>query len=289
MKKPSFAIVGCGRVGTALAKHLSSAGYRLAGISCASEATTKAAAVIAGTESCSTVPWEITKDAAIVFITTPDSTITGTCETIAENDGFGENTVVLHCSGAHPSTILSSAKSKGADIGSMHPLQSFASEGSGSTFEGITISIEGDGPAIDAACRMTDSLGAKRLLIKTGAKTLYHASAVAACNYLVTLQGFALKMMEEAGVSGKDAIDVLYPLIKGTLSNIENVGIEDALTGPVARGDAETVQRHICEIKEKTPEFLVLYKTLGLYTVDIALTGGSISENTAKELKRIFS
>jgi len=155
--------------------------------------------------------------------------------------------------------------------------------------EGITISIEGDEPAVDAACMMTDSLGAKKLLINTEAKTLYHASAVVACNYLVTLQGLALEMMDKAGVSGKDAIDVLYPLIKGTLSNIENIGIEKALTGPVARGDAETVQRHISEIKEKMPEFIKLYKTLGLYTVDIALTGGSISENTATELKKILS
>ncbi len=286
---PSFTIIGCGKVGTALAVHLSAAGYRLKGVSCASAKTSQAAAEHTGAKMFSSSPWDITKDSDILFITTPDSTIKATCDRMAEQNGFKKDSIVLHCSGAHPSTILSAAKKNGAHIGSLHPLQSFASGDQGNTFKGITISIEGEKTAVAAAKKIAGLLGANILLINTEAKTLYHASAVAACNYLVTLQDFALKLMAESGVSSKDALNVLYPLIKGTLSNIENRGTEKALTGPVARGDVATVQQHINDIREKMPEFLPLYKTLGLYTINIAKSGGTISDEQAKELKKILS
>jgi len=135
---------------------------------------------------------------------------------------------------------------------------------------------------------MAEDLGSICLTIKTEAKTLYHASAVVASNYLVTLQDLALRLIGEAGLSGDDAFKVLNPLIKGTLSNIENVGAIKALTGPIARGDIETITRHLDEIGEKTPNLLLLYKILGQYTVDIALAGGTISDSEANELKKVL-
>ncbi|MBA3017313.1 MAG: NAD(P)-binding domain-containing protein, partial [Proteobacteria bacterium] len=117
--KPAIAIVGCGRVGTALAKFLSEAGYRLSGLSSKSLSSAKRVAGLTGAEYFTKTPWEITKEADIVFLTTPDSAISDLCSSIAYNDGFKRDSLVLHCSGALPSTILSSAKSCGAFIGSM--------------------------------------------------------------------------------------------------------------------------------------------------------------------------
>lgn len=287
--KASFAIVGCGKVGTALGKFLTQNGYHLTGLSCKNQSSAQKAARILGTNHFSTVPWEITENSDIVFITTPDGVIEETCFNIAQHNGFSQNTVVLHCSGALPSTILSSAKTCGASTGSMHPLQSFAnSKTEGNPFAGIVVSVEGDDKAVNTAQEIVKDLGADFAKIKTESKMLYHAAAVVASNYLVTLLDLAFKLIEEAGIPRKDAFKLLKPLVNGTLDNIENVGIPAALTGPVARGDIETVTRHLDEIGSKRPDLLSIYQTLGLHTIDIALSGKTISETTAKNLEKIL-
>ncbi len=287
--KPSFAIVGCGKVGTVLGKFLAAAGYRPAGLASKSLSSAEKAAQIIGTDYFNQIPWEITKKANVVFITTPDNAIADTCNSIAENDGFGKDAVVLHCSGVFPSTILLSAKRCGVSVGSMHPLQSFASaEIEQNPFQDIIISVEGDAAAVNAAGKIATDLGATCLTIQTEAKTLYHASAAVASNYLVTLLDLALRLIEASGISGPDAIKVLKPLIEGTLANVERVGVIKALTGPIVRGDVETVEKHIQEIGSKKPELLSLYKTLGFHTIDIASAGGTLSEEVTQKLKNIL-
>ncbi len=286
--KPSFAIVGCGKVGTALAIFLTRAGYRSAGFASKSLSSAKHLADIVFSDYFSDAPWDITPHADVVFITTPDGAIKDTCDNISQHKGFIDNTVVMHCSGALSSSALSSAKTCGAWIGSMHPLQSFASvDHKTNPFQGIIVSVEGEGPAVDTAKTIAADLGGTVVTLLTAAKTLYHASAVVASNYLVTLLDLAVRLMEEAGVNRQDAFNLLKPLIEGTLSNIGKVGIKKALTGPIARGDIKTVQKHIEEIEIKKPELLPLYKMLAFYTIDIAGAGGLISELSIKELKRI--
>ncbi|HKL22510.1 MAG TPA: DUF2520 domain-containing protein, partial [Tichowtungia sp.] len=180
--------------------------------------------------------------------------------------------VVLHCSGAHPSTILASARKGDATIGSLHPLQSFAGDAhTDSPFKDIIFSVEGDAPAVETARKVAFDLAAARCLtIDTGAKTLYHASAVVASNYLVTLLDLAFSLAAAAGIAKADAPAMLYPLIEGTLKNIEAKGIRSSLTGPIARGDDETIARHLTAIADALPDSLELYKTLGCYTLDIS-------------------
>ena len=287
--KPSFAIVGCGKVGTVLGKFLAAAGYRPVGLASKSLSSAEKAAQIIGTDCCDQVPWETTKKADIVFITTPDNAIADTCAAVANNDGFRNKAVVLHCSGVLPSTILSSAKKGGASVGSMHPLQSFASaEIEHNPFQGIIIAVEGDDTAINTAVQIASDLGAQCLTIQTEAKTLYHASAAVASNYLVTLLDLAIRLIEASGISGSDAVKVLKPLIEGTLANVEKGGVVKALTGPIVRGDVETVEKHIQAIGSEKPELLALYKTLGFYTIDIANAGGTLSEKVTQRLKNIL-
>ncbi len=288
--KHSIAIVGCGKVGTSLGICLAKAGYKLAGFASKSLLSAKRAAGIIETDNFSDVPWEITKDADIIFLTTPDSAIEDTCNSISSHSGFRKDAVVFHCSGALPSTILSSAKDCGAFTGSMHPLQTFASaELKYNPFQGIVISVEGDDRAVSVAKEIAADLGAESFTIKTDSKTLYHASAVVASNYLVTLLDMSFRLIGTAGISGRDAFKVLKPLIENTLSNIEQVGISKALTGPIVRGDSETVEKHIEEIGSKIPNLLDLYKTLGCHTIDIAMTGSGLSKSSAQKLKKIFT
>jgi len=286
--KPSFAIVGCGKVGTALAVFLTRAGYRAVGFASKSISSAKRVANRVGSHRFSNVPWEITPGADIVFITTPDSAIPDTCKKISQNIGFSRDAVVMHCSGALASSVLSGAKDCGAWIGSMHPLQSFASaDFPTNPFQDIVVSMEGEERALEFARKISVDLGGQGVEILTEAKTLYHASAVVASNFLVTLLDLAIRLIGEAGVEGQDAFNLLKPLIEGTLSNIEKVGTQDALTGPIVRGDVKTVEAHIKEIGLKRPELLMLYKTLAFYTIDIAAARGAIPESSVQTLKSI--
>jgi len=288
--KPTFVIVGCGKVGTILAKQMIASGYPLIGLASKSLSSAQKTAAETKTTCFSDIPWEFTPSADIVFITTPDGTIQETSRKIAENKGFKPGAVVLHCSGALPSTILAPAKTCGASIGSMHPLQSFASsESNANPFKGIVAAIEGEESAIQIARQIAADLGCVSLTIKTDAKTLYHAAAVVASNYLVALQDLAFKLLQISGIPKKNTYQVLGPLINGTLSNIEKVGTVKALTGPIVRGDAETVKKHVDEISSKAPELLSLYRALGRYTVTIAESGGNLSKENVQLLLQILA
>jgi MAF protein len=135
------------------------------------------------------VPAELTRKAGIVLITTRDDAITAACEAIAEREGFREGQIVLHVSGSLPSTILSPAKEKGAFIGSMHPLQSFADvDVAIETLGGSYFCLEGDKEAIEAAKELALSLKGQVMTIKTEDKPIYHAAAVIAADTVVYLR-----------------------------------------------------------------------------------------------------
>lgn len=281
--KPSVAVIGCGRMGTVLAITLAGKGYAIAGVSSLHRTSAQRLADICGISEATDKPWEITRKADVVFLTTPDGVIESVCESISQQDGFSPEAVVFHCSGAHASTILSSARKSGASIGSMHPLQSFASvDMSQNPFKGIRVAIEGDTQAVATADQMARDLEAFPLRVITKGKPLYHAAAVVASNFLVTLMGAALRLIQQAGVPPEEAFAVLNPLIEGTLANIERVGIHQALTGPVVRGDVQTVEAHIQAITETLPDLLPFYTCLIHYTAVQAREGNRISEDLLK-------
>ncbi|MDM8517297.1 DUF2520 domain-containing protein [Desulfobacterales bacterium HSG16] len=272
VKKTSFSIIGCGKVGTSLARFLVRAGYVPAGFASQSIDSAK---MLADTCNCPFFyqePEKVCETADIVFLTTPDGFIEDTCQCIASSSGFKKGGIVLHCSGAHPSDILNSAKKRCSSfIGSMHPLQSFAlKQMPDNPFSGIIVSVEGDSEAVRVAKKAGEDLGASVIEIRTNAKVLYHAAAVAASNYLVTLMDLSFKLIKEAGIDESKAYGILKPLIEGTLSNIEAKGPGKALTGPIARGDVETITRHLDEMEKKLPECLALYRSFAYHTIDIA-------------------
>ncbi|MDY6831018.1 MAG: Rossmann-like and DUF2520 domain-containing protein [Thermodesulfobacteriota bacterium] len=287
--KPSFAVVGGGRVGTALGVNLARAGYPCIGVACTTPASARKAADIIGEGVASILPWEITPAADIVFITTPDSAIARVCEQIDAHKGFAPEAVVLHCSGALPSTILTVTSGKKAAAGSLHPLQSIAGNDPGrNPFAGIVMAVEGAPRAVDVATAIGADLGATCFTIHTDAKMLYHAGAVVASNYLVTLCDAVFSLLEAAGINRDHAFDIMGPLLYGTLENIKTVGIPQALTGPVARGDTPIIKAHIQEIKIRKPDLLPVYRVMGLHTINVAMAKGTITEARAKTLRKVF-
>ncbi|SMC56048.1 Predicted oxidoreductase, contains short-chain dehydrogenase (SDR) and DUF2520 domains [Desulfocicer vacuolatum DSM 3385] len=289
--KPDITIIGCGRVGTALAVFLSRAGYPVTGFFSRHLESAEKAAKAAGTGKVYDTLQGAVTVADIVFITTPDQLIEGVCEELAAIEGLLDKRMVMHCSGALSSEILSAARACGADVGSIHPLQSFAPyvPGQASPFQGIHISVEGSDRAVTAGKEMAVNLGGACFTLPTHAKTLYHASAVVASNYLVTLEHFALDLLKAANLSEKEAYPILEPLITGTLNNIKNRGTQGALTGPVARGDAAVVADHLGDLEKKMPEYVALYKMMGKYTLKLAQKGGTLDKEAIQSLSKLFA
>jgi len=265
--------------------------YMAAGFFSRTRAAAQAARAAAG---CGTV-FDTAADCAragdIVFITTPDDVIAPICSDLAQQKALEPGTMVFHLSGALSSDILTQAKQAGAVVGSIHPLQSFApyEPGQPNPFEGINVSVEGDPDAVSLGKDIATALGALSFAIPTESKTLYHASAVVASNYLVTLVRFALTLLMKTGLREDVAFEILSPLIQGTLFNLGSRGCTRALTGPVVRGDHETVSRHLADIGEKIPEFSTLYRLLGAHTLDIAKAGNGLPEEAEKILSRLFN
>ena len=228
---------------------------------------------------------ELADAAELVFITTPDDVITQVCDEVQWHEGQS----VVHCSGAHSVDILESARILGAAVGSFHPLQTFADVSQAiKNLPGSTFALEAEEPLLSTLKELTSLLNGNWVELKPGDKVLYHTAAVFACNYLVTLVKLALDLWLDFGVSSKKATTALLPLLKGTIKNIDVIGLPDCLTGPVARGDLGTIERHLSSIKARNPSLLTTYKELGLQTISIALAKGKIDERKAVEMQALL-
>jgi len=282
---PTIGFIGAGTTGTALAVRLAQHGYQVIAVSSRSlTSAEKLAARISGCKVYSGAQ-EVADIAELIFITTPDDTIPQVAADVQWHDGQN----VVHCSGAHSVDILETAKLRGANTGCFHPLQTFASVDQAiDNIPGSTFAIEAEEPLASALKEMATTLEGDWVILKAGDKVLYHAAAVFACNYLVTLVKLATDLWQTFEVPPAQATKALMPLLRGTLSNIENVGLPNCLTGPIARGDLGTISRHLESLSKQAPSLLSIYKELGQQTVPIALTKGKIDAKRAEELKALL-
>lgn len=288
--KKTIAIVGCGTIGTTLGKLFATAGYSIVGVASRRRESARRAAELIGVSTYSNNSVQVTPDADIVFITTPDATIQSVCDQIAMQNSFKKGASIFHCSGAHPSAILASARQCGAHIGALHLLQSFASvEQALQMVSGCTCTFEGDSEVLPLARDLVKAIGAHFIQIRVQDKPLYHAAAVVVSNYLVTLLDLAIRMNQLIGISERSAIKAFLPLMKGTLHNVETLGIHRALTGPIIRGDIDTIKSHIEAIKTRTPQLLSLYMALGNSTISIAETREGLGEAAIQRMRALFN
>jgi len=116
----------------------------------------------------------------------------------------------------------------------------------------------------------------------------FQAAAVFASNYFVALLKVATDLFQNFDVPTTQATKVLMPLIQGDIKNINNIGLPRCLTGPIARGDLGTIEKHISVLKEKEPSLLKLYAELGLQTIPIALAKGTIDEKVGETLQTLL-
>jgi len=279
MVKTGF--IGAGTTGTALAVRLSQKGCPVVAVSSRTlSSAQKLAGLVSDCRVCHTAQ-EVADAAELVFIT-----VARVCGEIQWHEGQS----VVHCSGAHSVDILEPAKQLGAAVGSFHPLQTFADvDQAVENLPGSTFALEAEEPLLSTLKELTLLLNGSWVELKPGDKVLYHAAAVFACNYLVTLVKLALDLWLDFGVSSREATRALLPLLRGTINNIDSIGLPDCLTGPVARGDSGTMKRHLSALEARSPSLLTTYKELGLQTIPIALAKGKVNEQKAEEMKALLS
>ena len=283
---PTIGFIGAGTTGTALAVRLSQHGYHVVAVS--SLSLTSAQKLASRISNCKVYrrSQDVADIARLVFITTPDDAIAK----VAAEAKWHEGQSVVHCSGAHSVDILEPAKKRGAHTGCFHPLQTFASTDQAiENLPGSTFAIEAGEPLASWLKDMATKLEGDWVILRAGDKVLYHAAAVIACNYLVTLVKLATDLWQTFDVPPAQATDALMPLLRGTLSNIDNVGLPICLTGPIARGDLGTLNRHLESIAKQAPSLLTIYKELGRQTIPIALAKGRINSQTAEEMKALLT
>lgn len=277
--------IGAGTVGTALAVLLNRKGYRVASVY--SRSRSSAEKLAAEVSDCRvTDSYQGVADAAeLIFITTPDAAIAGVTSRIKWQKGRS----VIHCSGADSTDILEPARKSGAMVGGFHPLQTFAgTEQAIENIPGSTFALEAEEPLLTTLKKMAEDLGGRWITLKAEDKVAYHTAAVFASNYLVTLVKMATDLWQTFSIPTDQATKALLPLMRGTLHNIETIGIPQCLTGPIARGDTGTVSKHLQDLHKNAPTLLFPYKELGLQTIPVALAKGKINEKQASELELIL-
>ena len=277
--------IGAGTVGTALAVLLNSKGYRVVAVS--SRSLTSAEKLAKAVNGCRAYPspQDVVDTAELIFITTPDDAVGSVAASLQWRQGKG----VIHCSGAASTDILEPARQAGAMVGTIHPLQTLAGVKEAiENIPGSTFGIEAEEPLLSTLKEIATSLGGYPIELKAADKVVYHAAAVIACNYFVTLVKTATDLWQTFNVPTDQATRALLPLIRGTLHNIDTIGIPNCLTGPIARGDTGTIRNHIESLGKAAPAVLSVYRELGLQTIPVALAKGKINTGQANELETIL-
>ena len=288
MDMPSVSIIGVGRAGGALALALHRAGSQIEYLVHRDSATAEAVASrIPGTrlrqynESFS----ELTSD--IILITTPDPAISQVAERLAAE--IQHKPIVLHTSGSLSSQVLSGLTGAVSGAGSMHPLVSISDPISGSNnFQSAYFCVEGDESGERLATSLVRSLGGRPFSIPSSQKPLYHASAVMASGHLVALIDMAIEMLGECGMDPESAKNILLPLIRTTVTNLESKSPSQALTGSFARADVDAVERHLAAIGEHLPLIRTVYLALGERSIDLAAVG-DVDDDSIRELRKSIS
>lgn len=267
----SISIIGCGKVGKTLGRL-----WMLNGVlqiqdilNRSVDSAARASAFIGAGRAIAS--YVVLKPADIYLIAAPDDQIGRCCEELAQTGKLSVNSIVFHCSGALPSSVLQSARQQGAAIASIHPIRSFASlEKVVESFAGTFCGMEGDQRALDMLQQAFIAIGAQLVSIKADAKILYHAAAVFSSNYLVTLLDVAQQTYVAAGIAPDVALKLIEPLMRETADNVFRLGTETALTGPIARGDMATAEKQLRAVAEWDPAYAALYEQFMKLTVDLA-------------------
>ncbi|MGS0742762.1 Rossmann-like and DUF2520 domain-containing protein [Glaciimonas sp. GG7] len=267
----TLSIIGCGKVGKTLARLWAGCGiFQLRDVLNRSQSSAQQACDFIGAGHAVT-SYAALQQADIYLIATVDDQIAPTCAALAASGKLTPGSIVFHCSGALSSNALSAATEQDAAVASIHPIRSFADpQQVAQDFTGTFCGSEGDAPALAVLIPVFEAIGARCVDIKRENKVVYHAAAVFASNYLVTLVDTARQAYVEAGLAPDVALQLIAPLLTQSAADAFRLGPAAALTGPIARGDMATVARQYAALAQWNPEVAALYRQFEILTLKLA-------------------
>jgi predicted short-subunit dehydrogenase-like oxidoreductase (DUF2520 family) len=244
MKRPSIAIVGAGRLGTALAMRLAEAGYSIPEvIARGNPQSLRTARTVARKVGARVVTLRTTQlTADLIWFCVPDAEISNAATELSRHDWRGK--IAFHSSGVLTSEIFRVLYKEGAQAASVHPLMTFVA-GSLPELIDVPFALEGDAPAVAMAKTIMRKLGGNPFAIRKQDKPAYHAFATMICPLLVSLLASSEAVAELAGIPNRETRRRMMPIIRQTLANYAQLGPADAFSGPIVRGDAATIRLHL--------------------------------------------
>ena len=281
--RPAVAIVGAGAMARALGLRLSEAGYPVRAVVSRTRASAQRLADVVGAPVASDRLGDV-PEVPLVVLAVPDDQIAEVADTLTGAARSWAGAVVLHTSGAAPASLLEPLRAEGARTLSFHPLQSVTAESDAQRLDGATVGVEGEPPGVAAGIELAVGLGLRYLVVSADAKPRYHLAAAMASNLMVTLMAMVQEVLASIDVDRAQAMFVLEPLLRGTLDTLAQTSPEDALTGPVARGDLGTLRAHGLALRKDLPHLVPAYAALSVETVRLAVRAGTLAPDRAEDV-----
>jgi predicted short-subunit dehydrogenase-like oxidoreductase (DUF2520 family) len=284
----TVAVIGTGKVGTAMAHLLSRRGFDVVAVADRDEGARTRAAGLSGARAFGEAA-DAAAAAQIILITTPDGTIAEVCRTIAESDAPLAGRKVIHMSGALSLGALEPAAGAGADTLCIHPIQTFADlAGAERSLPGSTFGVTCD-PRLEEWSRgFVSSLEGRVLIVADEDKVLYHAAAAVACNLLAMVEYGAHVISLRLGFEDRQASEAFTPLAVATAMNVGRLGPVDALTGALARGDLSTIRAHLAALESFDAELADMYRTVSRWGLRMVEEKGDLDRQTIEGMRELL-
>jgi predicted short-subunit dehydrogenase-like oxidoreductase (DUF2520 family) len=266
--RPTAFVFGAGKVGTALARALRAAGVR----------TTLRAARRG-------LPRTI--DAEVVVLAVRDRDVRPIAERMRDARVVPRRAVVVHVAGAIDAEALAPLRASCAGVAQMHPMMSFAARRFAPGLERGHVHVQGDARAVARAAQVARLLGMTPRTIPDLDPIAYHAAAGLVANGAAALAAVGARLLGRGGVPAKIAPKMLGPLLRSVADNVESIGFPEALTGPVRRGDAGGVQKHLSTLYAKLPEAVPLYLAAARAQLPLARAIGDAPQEAFDAVERV--
>jgi predicted short-subunit dehydrogenase-like oxidoreductase (DUF2520 family) len=283
---PVIGIVGAGAVGTALGAALSRAGWPVSAVASRDPARRERfRSLVPGARAFAEAN-ALLDEVELVILAVPDDVIPA----LAGELHLYSGQAMIHTSGALGAEVLEPAMAAGTQVGAFHPLVAFAdTERAIAAFQGATIAVEGDDQLAGLLADMAEAIGATAVRLAPGSKAAYHAAAVLSAGGFVALLDAIAELGRVAGLDEAGSLAIYGGLIEQTLGNARALGIRQALTGPMTRGDVGTLRRHMAALERHAPDVVPLYRAAAEREIALAEGRGSIGSDVAGAMREVLA
>ena len=279
---PLTGIIGAGAVGTALGVALHRAGWKVRAVASRDPARRERFTKLVDGSRAFAEATALMDEVELIIVAVPDDAVAAVAGGLRMYSGQA----MVHTSGALDAAVLAPAMAAGTQIGSFHPLVAFAdTERAVAALHGATVAIEGDDQLAALLGQMAEAVGAVPVRLAAGSKSAYHAAAVLAAGGFVALLDAIAELGRVAGLDEDGALAIYGPLIEQTLGNARALGIRQALTGPITRGDRGTLEAHLRALRAHAPGVLDLYVAAAEREIDLAEGRGALTPEVAEDLR----